>query len=125
MVLQSDYCKKCGDIYTNFKYRWCRSCQMSDLNWASGNEKIDEFIQESQLKIDHVDNTVFEWVSYDQFDNIKEVSKNGLITMYSAAWRDGPLCYKKRKWTRMLNKSVTLKCLSNSQNNINGLLKEV
>ena len=46
-------CKKCGiDEYSNVYYKWCKSCQIDNFtNWTSGNEKIDGFIQEMQLKI--------------------------------------------------------------------------
>ncbi|PKK69851.1 hypothetical protein RhiirC2_780512, partial [Rhizophagus irregularis] len=56
-------------------------------NWISGNEKIDEFIQERQLNINY-DNIVLEWIPYNHFNEIKETSKNGLITVYSAIWKD-------------------------------------
>jgi hypothetical protein len=62
-------------------------------NWMSGNEKIDNFIQERQTKIDRFDNLIFEWITYSQFNQIKKTDKNDLITVYSAIWRDGPLQY--------------------------------
>ena len=43
-------------------------------SWISGNEKIDNFIQEMQLKINKYDDIVFEWIPYDQFSNIEEWS---------------------------------------------------
>lgn len=33
----------------------------------------------------------FEWISYDQFENIKEIGKGGFATIYSARWKDGYL----------------------------------
>ncbi|UZO16940.1 uncharacterized protein OCT59_008306 [Rhizophagus irregularis] len=97
-------------------------------NWISGNEKIDDFIQERQLKINGYDDTiVLEWISYNQFNEIKETSKNGLITVYSAIWKDGPL-YKKHwrdeNYTRDSTKEVALKCLHNSQESIDSLINE-
>ncbi|UZO16951.1 uncharacterized protein OCT59_008317 [Rhizophagus irregularis] len=97
-------------------------------NWTSGNEKINDFIQERQLKInDHDDNIVLEWIPYNQFNEVKETGKNGLVTIYSAIWEDGPLC-KKSKWdknyTRDSNKEVALKCLHNSQVSIDFLINE-
>ncbi|UZO16997.1 uncharacterized protein OCT59_008363 [Rhizophagus irregularis] len=96
------------------------------LNWTSGNEKIDDFIQEMRLKIDNYNDIVFEWIPYDQFNEIKESGKNGLITVYSAVWKNGPL-YKKNIWsnyTRNSNKEVALKCLNNSQESIDFLINE-
>ncbi|CAB5396514.1 unnamed protein product [Rhizophagus irregularis] len=44
-----------------------------------------------QLKINDYDDIVLEWIPYNQFNEIKETGKNGLITVYSAIWKDGPL----------------------------------
>ncbi|GBC17457.2 kinase-like domain-containing protein [Rhizophagus irregularis DAOM 181602=DAOM 197198] len=97
-------------------------------NWTSGNEKINSFIQEMQLKISHYDDNdmVLEWIPYNQFNEIKETGKHGLITVYSAIWRDGPL-YKKYNhsgYIRDSNKKVALKCLYNSQESIDSLINE-
>src|SRR6266536_5862264 len=65
-----------------------------NFTWASGNEKIDDLIQETQLKItNYYNDVVFEWIPYNQFNEIKKIAKNGSITVYSAIWRDGPLYY--------------------------------
>ncbi|CAB5367103.1 unnamed protein product [Rhizophagus irregularis] len=96
------------------------------LNWTSGNENIDDFIQEKQLKINNFDDIVLEWIPYHQFNEIKEIGKNSLITVYSAIWKDGPL-YKKYEWsnyTRDSNKEVTLKCLHNLQESIDSLINK-
>jgi hypothetical protein len=82
--------------------------------WESGNNKIDDFIQEIQYET-YLFNKVFEWIPYNQFDKIKVTSKNGSITMYSAMWKDGPLYYHYGKYTRISNEGVALKCLHNSQ----------
>ncbi|GBC08551.1 hypothetical protein RclHR1_08200003 [Rhizophagus clarus] len=99
---------------------------ISLLNW-SGNEKIDDFIQEKQLKIKDHNDVVFEWIPYKQLDQIKEVSKNDLITVYSAIWMDGPL-YKKnsqsKDYIRVSNKVVDLKLLHNSQRSIEFVINE-
>src|SRR5688572_4690622 len=118
-------CKKCGELYTDINYKWCKPCQIDNLkgnftNWTSRNEKIDDFIQEMQLKIDEPNDIVFEWIPYYWFMDIKEIGKGGFATVYSAIWKDGPLRYdyNKEKYTRFYNanKKVALKCLNNSQN---------
>src|SRR2546421_3591427 len=87
-------CKKCGEEYEyNKRYSWCKPCQIDNLkgnftNWTSGNEKIDSFIQEMQLKIGHPRDRVFEWIPYNQFSDIKEIGKGGFATVYSAIWKD-------------------------------------
>jgi hypothetical protein len=95
--------------------------------WTSGNEKIDDFIQDMQLRIENYDDIIFEWIPYNQFSDIKEIDKDYFTTVYSAVWKDGLLCYNKDKkeWTRTPNYEVTLKCLSNSQNTSKKILNEV
>src|SRR6266542_3868835 len=61
--------------------------------WSSGNEKIDNFIQEIQSKIKYYSDIVFEWIPYNQFKEIEETGKNNSITAYSAICKYGPLYY--------------------------------
>ncbi|PKY22220.1 kinase-like protein [Rhizophagus irregularis] len=99
---------------------------ISQINWISGNEKIDDLIQ-NMLWTDDPD-IVFEWIPYSQFNEIKKIGKGGFATIYSAIWKDGPtLCSKSQdsKYKRDSNKKVALKCLDNSQNYINELLNEI
>jgi hypothetical protein len=126
------YCIKCNKLYTITEYEWCKLCQKNYLkgiltNWTSGNEKIDNFIKEKQIKIDHLNDIVFEWIPYNKFNNIKEIDKGGFATVYSAIWKDGPLnCDKYEKYTRrQQNQIVVLKCLYNSQDITNDFLNEV
>jgi hypothetical protein len=102
------YCKKCNDLFCNEQYEdgfddanyeWCKSCQINNLrqnftNWTSGNEKVDSLIQEMQLEISKLEDIIFEWIPYNQFNNIKE---NIFTKEYLAIWKDGPLNYDKIK----------------------------
>jgi hypothetical protein len=95
--------------------------------WTSENKEIDDFIHEMQLKMeDHYD-IVFEWIPYNQFNNIKKTGNNGLMTVYSAIWKNGPLLYNYyyNSYIRDSNKEVDLKCLHNLQNPIESLINEV
>jgi hypothetical protein len=67
-----------------------------------------------QVKI----NYIFEWIPYNQFNNIVEMGKYGSNTVYSAVWKNGPLCYnpENQEYTRNPNETIALKCLGNSQN---------
>jgi hypothetical protein len=99
-------------------------------NWTSGNEKINNFIQKRQLGIIVNDaDVVLEWIPYNQFNEIEEIGGNGLITVYSAIWKDGPLYEKIDMWsesyTRDSNKEVALKYYHNSQESIDYLINEV
>jgi hypothetical protein len=101
---------------------------MNLVNCLSGNEIVDDFIQEMQLKINDYNDILFEWIPYSQLHEIKEMGKDDSITIYSAIWRDGPLHCKnfmKENYTRDSNKNVTLKCLHNLQDPIEFLLNEV
>ena len=91
----------------------------------SGNKQIDNFIQEMQLKRSSHDDIVFEWIPYNQFNNIEEVSKGDFATVHSAIWKDGPLSYYDDYYTRKSDKKVVLKYLCNSQNITNEFLNEV
>ena len=132
MVLNNECCSNCDDKYTDIEYNWCKPCQINNLrinftNWTSGNEKIDEFIQKMQLKIDKPNYIIFEWIPYNQFNDINEIDKYDLTIIYSAKWKEGPLCWDQydKKYIRALDKQVALKCLYNSQNNINEFFNEV
>ncbi|CAB4431916.1 unnamed protein product [Rhizophagus irregularis] len=134
MSSQDDFiCKYCGKLYAARYYKWCKPCQIDNLrnnfkNWTSGNEKIDELIQEMQLKIDHFRDKMVEWIPYNQFKDIKEIGRDDFTALYSAIWIDAPLQYDDddKEWTRKPTSiGVSLKCLYNSQNNTNEFLNEV
>ena len=94
MVIDEDgFCKNCGEKYTDMYFKWCKPCQADNLkenftNWTSGNEKIDNFIQEIQLKINEPNSIIFEWIPYNQFNKIKKIGKGDFITVYSATWKN-------------------------------------
>jgi hypothetical protein len=123
-----NYCEACIEKYTDIIIKWCKSCQIDYLrknftNW-SGNEKINEFIKEMQLKINNPNDMVFEWIPYNQFKIIKVIGKGGFATVYLAKWKNGPLRYDK-EWKRGSYKKVALKCLDKSQNKTAEFLNEV
>jgi hypothetical protein len=72
-------------------------------------------------------NVMFEWIPYNQFNEIKEIVKTNSITVYSAIWKDGPLYFdfEDQKYMRDSNKEVALKYLQNLQNTIEFLINEV
>src|ERR1051325_4590426 len=110
-------CERCGEQCSD---KWCKPCDLIDdlknglktnfKHWTSSNEKIDDFIQEMQLKINSYHDIVFEWVPYNQFKDIKEIGKDGSKPIYSATW-NGPLKYDDNtmKYKRYPSK-VALKC---------------
>jgi len=86
-----------------------------------------------QLISNGYDDTVFEWIPYNQFNQIKKIGKDDFITAYSAVWKDGPLknSYKKykfdsnKKYRFDSNKEIVLLCLHNSQNSIEFVMTKV
>jgi hypothetical protein len=97
------------------------------INGSSGNKQINKFIQEMRLKIDHPNDTVFEWIPYNQFNNIKRLVKDDFVTLYPAIWKNGPLYYAndviEKIYKRESDKEVILKYLGNSQDEIRKFLK--
>jgi hypothetical protein len=67
-----------------------------------------------RVKINHI----FEWIPYDQFNDVKRMGKYGSDTVYSAVWKKGPFFYdlKNQEYTRTPSITTALKCLGNSQN---------
>jgi hypothetical protein len=93
-------------------------------NWISGNEQIDHLIQEIQLEINDLRNIVFEWIPYDQFNNVEKMDECNFSEIYLAIWKNGPL-FGKNIYMRNQNKKVVLKFLYNSQNITNIFINEV
>jgi hypothetical protein len=93
----------------------------------NGNEKIDDLIQEKQSKVKGHKDIVFEWIPYNQFNEINKTGRSDLITVYSAIWKNGPLYYNYKidEYTRDSNKEVSLKYLHNSENPIEFVVNEV
>jgi hypothetical protein len=61
---------------------------------TSGNEKIDDLIQEMQLKINNPHDIIFEWIPSEQFNDVKEIK----IDTSLAIWKYGPLYYDSYKF---------------------------
>ena len=66
------YCKTCYEKYISIMDKWCKQCQISNLKakftkWTSENEKIDDLIQEIQLKINDYNDIIFEWIPYKYY----------------------------------------------------------
>ncbi|GES98361.1 kinase-like domain-containing protein [Rhizophagus clarus] len=115
------YCEKCGNKYGVQQNKWCKPCQINNItNRTSGNKKIDNFIREEQLKFGY--NTVFEWIPYNEFIEIKELGKDSI-----AIWKNGPLCYNanNEKLIRESYKIVYLKNLYNSPDITDGFLNMI
>jgi hypothetical protein len=83
----------------------------------SGDENIDDFIQNVQLEIKDHNDIVLEWIPYSQFNKIEVMGKYNSIKIYSAIWRDGPLYWNQlsKKYMRKREEKVAFSCLHRSQ----------
>ncbi|RHZ85563.1 hypothetical protein Glove_64g85 [Diversispora epigaea] len=112
-------CPECNQEYDLEYNRWCNPCNSTCFKndfdkWTSGNETIDKFIQNTQLKADYI--KVIEWIPYDKFQDIKQIAKGGYGTIYYATWVDGFIYdrdIENQQWRRSRNFEVVLKMFNN------------
>ncbi|KAG9293281.1 hypothetical protein G9A89_010652 [Geosiphon pyriformis] len=67
---------------------WCQPCNARRLaaafpNWTSGNRKIDEFIQHTQLTATNK-NELLQWIDFNRLDGIQKLGTGGYGTVYKA-----------------------------------------
>src|SRR5207248_1956779 len=132
-------CPECNKPYTDDYNEWCNQCnakrfQQDFPNWTSGNNYIDNFIQETQLSAKHSDH-VLEWIPYNRLTNMKYLAKGGFGTVYNAIWLDGCISdwdYDKKQWIRYTYNckgyngyEVGIKSFNNSSNINEEFLNEV
>ncbi|GES75191.1 kinase-like domain-containing protein [Rhizophagus clarus] len=72
---------------------YCEYCVRNYLKdnfskWKSGNDDIDNLIQECQMKALNP-GVIVEWIPYDEFKNIKYLTKGGFSEIYTAEWIAG------------------------------------
>ncbi|GET02192.1 kinase-like domain-containing protein [Rhizophagus clarus] len=109
-------CGECNEPGTG-EY-WCQSCNAKRFkdnlkNWTSGNEIIDEFMQQSQLNAVH-HTKYFEWIPFENFRNVTHTSSDGYGNFYSAEWPNGCINswnIENQKYERSTNCKVALKSL--------------
>src|SRR5207249_8595924 len=118
-------CPECNKPNTGHE-SWCNQCnakrfQQDFPNWTSGNNYIDNFIQETQLNARNRWE-VLEWIPYNRLTNIKYLANGGFSTVYNARWLDGYIQWwnnDKEQWDRFTyanGYSVVIKSLNNSSN---------
>ena len=123
-------CNECRQPRNSFN--WCQIChfQRDFKNWSSGNDDVDKFIQQAQLRATKWSG-LLEWIEHDRFENIEYLAKGGFGTVFKAIWKDGPIDRwdsENNQWKRYTNyrdRAVALKCLHNSQNITAEFLREV
>jgi hypothetical protein len=123
-------CENCHDECLATLY--CECCVRDYLksnfsNWTSGNNDIDNLIQQCQLETLEP-NRIVEWIPYDNLLNTRYVNKSGYSEIYTADWIDG--CYdewdsKEMKLKRFGGQEVILKKLENVKNAKKSWFEEV
>ncbi len=71
-----------------------------------------------------------EWVTFDRFENVKQIGEGGFAKVYSVKWIDGNAKYIRQvdgSWTKLAGKpiNVALKRLNGSQSMSADYLTEV
>ena len=132
-------CSECNQNYNGLYCKPCNSGHFRDnfQNWTSGNDDIDNLIQESQLNAS--DKRKFlEWIEYSNLENIEHVAEGGFGSVYRAIWKDGPITWKndqikqtyywdveKSKWIRKGEMVVAVKKYRNVTSMSSDFLNEV
>ena len=70
------YCEHCVRNYLKTKFS----------NWTSGNDDIDNLIQECQMET-LIPERVVEWIPYNNLQNIKYLTKGGCSKIYTAEYQ--------------------------------------
>ncbi|RIB25779.1 kinase-like domain-containing protein [Gigaspora rosea] len=126
--INREICEECNQLCNSSG--WCNHCcakrfQQDFKNWTSGNDIVDKFIQDVQLKACNSDETL-EWVPFEKFKDVTYLSKGGFGTVYRARWPDGYILrWNKTKWDRSFDKDVCLKSLNDSTDISSEFLQEV
>ncbi|CAB4481638.1 kinase-like protein [Rhizophagus irregularis] len=119
-------CVNCSSPYIS--YNWCRNCAFPGKEkWTTGNTALDNFIIYTQ-EISPDYETYLEWIPYEKFTDIKEISKGGFSTIYEAIWTEGPkrnFDTSNRQWCRIGNIKVIMKSLHDSQQITEDFLNEI
>ena len=116
-------CPDCNKLKTGSN--WCKGCnskrfQQNFNEWTSGNNLIDKFIQDAQIKARNREE-VMEWIPYDNLKDIQFLAKGGFSKVYKAIWLYGRIeewDKENLQWKRKCldGQNIALKSLNNSLN---------
>jgi hypothetical protein len=111
VVCNINECEKCNAACNSIHF------QHNFINWTSGNNDIDKFIQSTQLLAHDDVKEVLEWIPYNSFQDIIYIAYDEFNNVYKANWIDG--CINEwngdnQNWKRKKpNMFVILKILNN------------
>jgi hypothetical protein len=89
---------------------------------TSGDEVIDNFIIKIQENLSN--SQKFEWIPYEQFENIKSLSYGGISNIRIAKWINGPIIGNKQQQKRIGPLNVVLKII-NWKKELTSILNQV
>ena len=104
--LATTYCELCVRNYLKENFS----------NWTSGNDEIDNLIQECQMKTLQPD-MIPEWIPYNNLQNIEYLTRGGCSEIYTADWIDG----RYKEWDskeKQLKRFGTLKVILKKLQNV-------
>jgi hypothetical protein len=133
-------------LYNTGKKRICENCNQKCLatlyceicvrrylkanssNWTSGNDNIDNLIQECQSET-LMPEKVIEWIPYKSLKNVKYLTEGGCSKIYKAVWVDGRYCDWDSNEQQLIKRQglmdVVLKGLVNIENADRNWFEEV
>jgi hypothetical protein len=111
---------------------FCEHCVRNYLkanfsNWTSGNDNIDNLLQECQMKV-ITPEQVPEWIPYNNLQNIEYLTEGGCSEIYTAVWINGKYNewdFKEQQLKRLGEQYVVLKRLENVENANRSWFEEV
>lgn len=129
----SNRCAICNMECTTLFY--CQPCnarkfQSRFKDWTSGIEKLDEFIQKSQVEAKK-HSEIIEFIPYENFRDVRYEIDGGFGCLYSATWKPGPIETfmewngQQKDWKRKKSELVALKRFKISQTVSDEFIKAV
>ena len=123
-------CNKCKLI--RYSDRFCEGCislQLQSLftTWTSGNNIIDDFIQQCQMA-SSLPGYILEWIPFEQFEKVRKLTEGGFSSIYTATWTRGMIVdynENKKEFSYFSDQYVVLKSLNDSSNPGKGFFDEV
>ena len=112
MMVLNDKCKECNYTCNAIHF------QQNFVDWTSGNDDIDRFIQDTQLSVHKNAEATLEWIPYDRFNN---TIKSRFGETYRANWIDGCIYEwddENQNWKRNKNNMIVLLKILNNPKNI-------
>jgi hypothetical protein len=115
--LATSFCEYCVRNYLKAKFS----------NWTSGNNDINNLIQNCQMEM-YDPSSIVEWIPYNNLENTKYLTKGGFSEIYTAVWTKGYYYEwnsKKQYLIRFGKQTVILKDLGNVESASQGWFEEV